>query len=203
MQNPRIQRIHVDVFELRGERGFGENAHSLIDLAALLAGQFILRGLSCSLVFLAGDGARLRERRKSMHRVLALAIQVGRCHHIVVVVAIIVRRAQAGEFRFRPAGLSFCKIGIGETDRNGPGIRARQFRFIEVGLGKIEIVHRQEDIGRFYNVLRHNPRTINASFRKAECDLTAGILEPTLAKKNLGHGEPHPDAVALRRIESA
>src|SRR6516164_8897328 len=61
IQNPRIQRIDVDVLKRRSEYALRNNAYFLIDLAAFLFGLNVLRTLGHSAIFGARDRRCLRE----------------------------------------------------------------------------------------------------------------------------------------------
>ena len=73
-QDPCIQRVNVDVLQRGTERGLRKQTELLVNLATFRFRHLVLRGLCCPLVFLSCDGAGLRESRKSMDGVLALAV---------------------------------------------------------------------------------------------------------------------------------
>ena len=89
----------------------------------------------------AGHGARLCVGDQRVQGILPLAIQIGGSHHVVIIVAIVLRRAQGRERRLRFPGIAFGQVGIRQAYRHRAAIRAGQLCFRVVILREVKVVH--------------------------------------------------------------
>ena len=96
--------------------------------------------------------------------------------------------------RWRPRVISMAA----EADAD-----ALRSRLEKEGLSQIEVVHGQENVGCLQNVLRRDGRRIYARFGETQSYLASRVVKAALPQKDLGDGQSHAEAIALRSIQSS
>ena len=175
-----VERVNIDVFERRSERSLRRDAYISRDLTPFLIGKFILRRQRGARILLSGNGARLGKRRQRLDRILPLPVDVGRRHHVVVVIAIIGSRAQTIECVLRFVGVPFGQVSVRQADLNGAIVRSRKPRLVEIRFGQVEIMHGEKNIGRLKNVIWRDQSVVQTRFGKSEAELPPHIVVMTL-----------------------
>src|SRR3954471_5394142 len=85
----RVQSVYIDVFQSRGEICLRDQADAVVHWTSGLLSPRVLGSLCNASIVDAGYCARLRVGDKRVQGILSLAVEIGRSHHVVIIVAIV------------------------------------------------------------------------------------------------------------------
>ena len=108
---------------------------------------------------------------------MPLAIDIGHRHLVVEVLLIIAVRAHAREFGFGLVGVALSQIRVGQTNGHHFVARAQVLRPGVIARRQVEVVHVEEGVGCFDQVVGGWwGRLANSCFGKCQADLLLGIV---------------------------